>query len=89
MHKRHGHSEIIDTTSKLLTVHDIYIYYSRCLLIHISMYLNLAPKEGSLVPRLPHPTDERRSRTVASNSWSKRQTSFPFKNDVRYNEVPF
>ena len=26
---------------------------------------------------------------VASNSWSKRQTSFPLKKDVGYNEAPF
>ena len=44
---------------------------------------------GSLVPRPPRPMGERRSGTVASNSWSKRPTSFPLKKDVHYNECPF
>ena len=43
----------------------------------------------SLVPRLPHSMGERQSGTVASNSWSKRQMSFPLKKDVHCNEHPF
>ena len=41
---------------------------------------------SSLVPRPPRLMGERRSGTVASNSWSKRQTSFPLKKDVHCNE---
>ena len=40
----------------------------------------------SLVSRPPCPISKRLSGTVASNSWSKRQTSFPLKKDVRDNE---
>ena len=43
----------------------------------------------SLVPRLPRSMGERRSGTVASNSWSKRQTSFPLKKDIYCNERHF
>ena len=41
-----------------------------------------------MIPRPPHPTGKRRSGTVASNSWSKRQTFFPLKTYVLYNERP-
>ena len=52
------------------------------------MYVHMKPKQcianPSLIPRPPHPTGERWSGTVASNSWFKRQTSFPLKKDVHY-----
>ena len=43
----------------------------------------------SLIPRTPDPTGERQSGTVVSTSWSKRQTSFPLKKYILYNECPF
>ena len=43
----------------------------------------------SLVPRPPRPMGERRSGTVASNSWFKGQMSFLLRKDVHYNERPF
>ena len=55
----------------------------------VNYYQTSKPLKCSLVPRPPRPTGERRSGTVASNSWSKRQTSFPLKKYVLYNELPF
>ena len=49
----------------------------------------IASHLGSLIPRPSYPTGERRSGTVASNSWSKCEMSFPLKKDVRCNEPPF
>ena len=60
-----------------------------CIQLLIIMQDNTWLIKGSLVLGLPRPTSKRWSGTVASNSWSKRQTSFPLKKYILYNERPF
>ena len=55
---------------------------------HVAHFLGVA-NNTSLVPRPPCPTGKRQSGTVDSNSWSKRETSFSLKKDVRCNKCPF